>query len=197
MDRAALQTTPYPLLHHTQAGKPASLARTWPASVIRDALWHVRNSYLTERESTHLWNTCVILNWQQGVLRSSDFSAWISPISQKLSLISQVWEILQCQSRVICTAELKTQLFWLLLPGRKAGDCLMLSPTACTSPERYNALFKKQSVLQKIHSFRETTEWSSRQMQTSSQVQTSTQAHRSQGSQKLLLVFWPSAWLSG
>lgn len=101
--QSMLQTTSYPLLYHTQAGRPASLAWTWPASIIWDALWHVRLSYVTERESTDLWNTYVILNWhqwaRQGILRSSAFSAWFSPISQKLSLISKVWAILHCQSR--------------------------------------------------------------------------------------------------
>lgn len=166
--QSMIQTTSY----HTQAGRPASLAWTWPASVIWDALWHVRLSYVTERESTDLWNTYVILNWhqraRQGILRSSAFSAWFSPISQKLSLISKVWAILHCQSRGICTVELKTQPFWLLLPVRKARDCLTLSPTACTSPQRYKSLFKKQSFLKTIHSFRETIKWSSTQMQTSS-----------------------------
>lgn len=175
VDRAVLQTAPYPLLHHTQARRPASLAQTWSASVIRDALWHVRQSYVTEWESTDVWNTCVTLNWQQrarqGVLRFTSLlwliqsnSANTFPATVPLSLISKVRAILHCWSRGIFTAELKTQPFWLLLPGRKASDCLTLSPTACTSPQRYKALFKKQSVLQKIYSFRDTTKWNSRQM---------------------------------
>lgn len=175
VDRVVLQTTPYPLLHHTQAWRPASLAQTWSASVIRDALWHVRQSYVTEWESTDVWNICVTLNWQQrarqGVLRFTSLPAWFSPILQTLFLQQCLW-VWSPRYEQFCTAgvEVFSQLSWKhslsgsCFQGEKQVIVSHSPPTACTSPQRYKALFKKQSVLQKIYSFRDTTKWNSRQM---------------------------------